>query len=285
MSVNDFATRAESIKDVPELFKTALIPHLDQSGGIRSIIVGPSFKTLGERTPATLLVITSSHWLLLSDDESGNIFVAKASYGQTLLLELTHVLLYGELKIHFAQDGELKIATSHFNTVMMELYREAIDLILEGMNGIKMGTANKHPAEPMVNSNWPRHFWFAVPNNLPGERGIQHTVYWPAVYGGFHREIAPAAVMAVTNLEIVLISEEKAWARSLQNQKMGTVATYVPFSRLKSVRVEVEERVAMIDLELEIGQGTEMLKFAFPPDHKTDVEKAVAVANLQLNKK
>jgi hypothetical protein len=57
--------------------------------------------------------------------------VEDCKFDDTLFLELTSLILWGELKIHFASVGTSYCEAMRFNTVTEGLYREAIDLLLD----------------------------------------------------------------------------------------------------------------------------------------------------------
>jgi hypothetical protein len=53
---------------------------------------------MGEMSPATVLAVTDNGWLLASEAEDGGVRVEKCSLSDTLLLELTSILLLGPTK-------------------------------------------------------------------------------------------------------------------------------------------------------------------------------------------
>jgi hypothetical protein len=76
-----------------------------------------------------------------SETEDGGASVEKAHFHDTLFLELTSILLSGQLRIYFAAVGTSYSATMNFATVGEELYREAIDLVLSGIDRTPATTA------------------------------------------------------------------------------------------------------------------------------------------------
>jgi len=65
-----------------------------------------------------VLCVTDQRWLIVLRDDGGRVIVAESSYVATLLVELTIILLYGQLKIDYSHDGKAKSVLLHFNTVM-----------------------------------------------------------------------------------------------------------------------------------------------------------------------
>ena len=148
MTIDDrFATKLESIDEVPEPLRGALIDNFLSPESVRLLIHAPAFLTSDHRspatgpavtptlvTPATVLALTSDGWLVASETEDGGTSVKKSDFDDTLLLELTSILLSGQLKIYFGAVGTSYSAIIDFDTVGEELYREAIDLILASID-------------------------------------------------------------------------------------------------------------------------------------------------------
>lgn len=78
--------------------------------------------------------MTSVGWLLASETETGGVSIQKSNFRDTLFLELTSILLWGQLKIHFVMAGKSDIAILGFDKVGEKFYRDAIDLILDGID-------------------------------------------------------------------------------------------------------------------------------------------------------
>jgi hypothetical protein len=55
-------------------------------------------------------------------EKDGTTIVDESLYDKTLLVELTIILLYGQLKIDFLGDREARSAAFQFNTVMKRVY-------------------------------------------------------------------------------------------------------------------------------------------------------------------
>jgi hypothetical protein len=273
-----FATRAKGVGETPEPFRGALLAHLKPQDSIHLLAFGPAHESLGFRTPATLLALTDRRWLLVSDDAVGTAGVVECTFDDTLLVELTEILLYGQLKIDFAAGGEAKDCAIEFNTVTDNLYREAVRLILRGVEG---GSALAPPERPSASpaiETWPIKFRNAVTESLPEGRRPLAAVHWSAVHGGFRRELAPAAALLTTDRELVLISEERAWTRGPREAKYGHIATYFPLVRLARFGFRRHERFGLLELEMHASHGGESLQVPFPTGRELEVAEVVRCA-------
>ncbi len=278
MELDDrFATRADSVDEVPEPFRSALLPHPLGEDAPRLLVFNPSHKGPGGRSPATLLAVTGRRWLLASDDADGRCAVAACGFDDTVLVELTKILLYGQLKIHFVDGGVPHACDVEFNTVMDGLYREAVHLILAGVEG-ESAAAPLQEAAGLPLEGWPLKFRNSVSRSLPEGRRALRATHWPAVYGGFRRELAPAAALLATDRELVLIAEEQAWARGPRQAKYGSVVTYFPLVRLAQVGFRRHNRFTELSLEMHALHGGETLTVLFPPDHQPAVAQVVECA-------
>jgi hypothetical protein len=128
---NNFPTKLFAVDDVPEPFRGALQEHLSPSEQV-VLIYSPAFSTLENLPegpapvnvvkiliPATVLAITDDRWLVVTKEEDG-VHVEQSVFSDTLFLELTSILLSGELKIYYASVDMHYVATVQFNTVREE---------------------------------------------------------------------------------------------------------------------------------------------------------------------
>jgi hypothetical protein len=118
----------------------------------------------------------------------------------------------------------------------------------------------------------------AVPELLPEGRRLAGAVQWPAAYGGFGRELAPAAALLITDHELLLISEESAWVRGPRHAKYGYIATYFPLVRLADFAFLGNGRLSILELRMHASHGGETLQILFPPDSRQEVSRAVESA-------
>src|SRR6516225_12430621 len=226
-----FATKLDSIDDVPEPMRGALVEKVPFHESIRLLVHAPDPGPLrGERSvypprwsrmfvstkheesaiSATLLALTSEGWLVVSESEEGNVSAEECKFDDTLFLELTSLILWGELKIHFASVGTSYCAAMRFNTVTQELYREAIDLLLERIDQTPAQGAPKDDENTTsIFENWPIEFRSAALRYRLKSQKILAALRWPSVVDGFLRPLCPGGALLVTERELVLISQER----------------------------------------------------------------------------
>ena len=148
-----------------------MVESLTAKEPVRLAVYAPAFSAGAEKTPATLLAVTKHGWFVASETEEGGGSVEKSDFSETLFLELTSILLFGQLKIYYATVGTSYFATIKFETVGDEVYREAIDLILAGIDPA-LGTASKRdPKETSMFETWPIKFQCEVQRYWPKGSG------------------------------------------------------------------------------------------------------------------
>jgi len=134
-SVNEFAAAAARMGDTPQPFREILWQRIPKAEVVRQLIFSPAFVAGKFRALASVLCITDRRWLVLLGQNDGRITVDEAVYDTTLLVELTIILLYGQVKIHFVANRETRTAALQFNTVMQRTYSSAIQAILDAIDG------------------------------------------------------------------------------------------------------------------------------------------------------
>jgi hypothetical protein len=168
---------------------------------------------------------------------------------------------------HFVLDGKPHSSAAHFNTVTDGYYREATQLLLDGIEGHSR-TARREASrlEAALLSNLPFKFRNAIVDNVPQGRQILFTTQWPTLIGGFRRELAPAAVLALTERELILITEDKPrrWFESKKGPKYANIATYLPLARLAQHRISRHPKFCLLELETHVSHGGEVFEIMFP---------------------
>jgi hypothetical protein len=140
MSTDEIYSEELEIASVHEPFRTALLGALKDREGSRKLLYSPSFSTIGFTAPASLLAITDERWLVIVEEESEP-YVAHAIFDDTLFIELSIILLNGQLKLDYVREGiSLPIAVQ-FDIVSKRNYFEAVESLLAGMETLPVITA------------------------------------------------------------------------------------------------------------------------------------------------
>jgi hypothetical protein len=263
-----FATKLDSVDDVPEPMRGALAEKVPSHEPIRLLVHSPDISTNEGESPisATLLAVTSERWLVVSGSEERNVSVEDCKFEDTLFLKLTSLILWGELKIHFAAVGTSFSAGMRFNTITEGFYREAIDLLLECMD---QAPAQATPADDenttAIFENWPLEFRTAALRYRPKLQRILAATQWPSVVDGWRRTLCAAGALLMTERELVLISQQKT-SHPLHALGVGNII-YFPLARLWDFHVSQEQGLGVLALEAHAKRGRERVEILFPADY------------------
>jgi hypothetical protein len=279
-----FPTRLNTVSDAPEPLRSALVERLPSGEPVRLLVHAPAFTTGDEKSPATVLAVTNSGWLVASETENGGTTLYKSDFTDTLFFELKSILLLGQLRIFFAVGDTLHSVTIKFETVGDEFYREAIDLMLTGIDPALTGVAEKDLNEASMLEAWPMKVRNEARRYWPSGRRFLAAIHWPAVFGGSQGQLAPPGALLITERELVAISEEKdssveappeAPSAEEPNERFGGIITFVPRVRLARFHVSRHERFDVLALQLHAVDEGEKLEITFPSDQENAVSKAV----------
>jgi hypothetical protein len=170
-----------------------------------------------------------------------------------------------------------KIREVKFDTVGEDLYRQAVNLMLGGIDPALAVVAKKDGTGARLYENWPTSLRSEAIRYQPENQQLLTAIYWPAVPSGFQRELAPAGLLIVAERELVVITEEKKSPRQHSGDlhKFGGVITYFPSVRLGDFHVGHHERFGVLALQVNGNHGGEKLEIIFPSDHEGAVRKAM----------
>ena len=273
-SVGDFATRSLRIEDTPRPFREALLHRVDEGENIRHLIHGPAFATGKFRSLASLLCVTDKRWLIVLCEKDGTITVGESTYDSILLVELTIILLSGQLKIDFVFKDEVRSTALQFNTVMKRDYLRAIQDVLTAIDGDKGEEEKGDLRNTPILRDWPLKFRNMSILYAPGNSSLVDGVQWTEVYGLFHRQLSPAAAMLLTGRYIVVIAEEKpGWLQFRPRANYGQIITYFPIKRLAKFQIHRVARFSLLELEGYRGDGGEKFVFMLPRDKEEAVSR------------
>jgi hypothetical protein len=189
-SVDQFPTSATRIEDTPTPFREALLQRVQENESVRHLIFSPEFGAAKFRALASLLCVTDRRWLIVLPESDGSTMVDESSFDSTLLVELTIILLYGQLKIDFVRNGEARTTALQFNAVMQHVYSEAIQDILDAIDGKEHGSPSLDCSRSSVFLGWPLKFRNFSIIYMPEKSQLLDGVYWNEIRGGFSRELA-----------------------------------------------------------------------------------------------
>jgi hypothetical protein len=279
-----FPTRLHAVSDAPEPLRSALVESLPSEEPARLLVHAPAFAAGDEKSPATVLAVTNNGWLVASETEGGGAAVEKSNFSDTLFLELKSILLLGQLRICFAAVDKSYSVVIKFETVEEEPYREAVDLILAGIDPALTGAVEKGRSEASMLEGWPMKVRNEAQRYWPRGQRFLAAIQWPAVFGGPQGELAPAGALLVTERELVVISEEKEFLTERPPETppaeeskaiFGGIITFVPRVRLRDFHVSHRESFGVLALQVHAAHGGEKLEVSFPSDDEMPVTKAM----------
>jgi len=272
-----FPTKLDAIADAPEPLRSTLVETVPANEPVRLLLHAPAFSTAAVQSPATLLAVTTNGWFLASESEQNGASVEKCRFADTLFLELTSVLLLGQLKIYFAAVGTAYSATIQFNTIGEDYYREAAGLILAGIDPVlAKGDPEVRDGASLL-EGWPLKIRDEAQRYRPKGQRLRAAIRWPAIMGGFQRELAPAGALLITDREFVFLSEEKRSPRQLKEgfYEFGGIITFFPRVRVTDFHVSDHGRFGVLALQVHSALGGEKLEIVFPADEERTLSKAI----------
>jgi hypothetical protein len=106
---------------VHEPFRSALLGTLNNRERTRKLLYSPSLSAVGFNASTSFLAITEGPWLVILD-ECSEPYVAHATFDDTLLVELTVILLCRQLKLDFAKVGASVAIAMHFAIIEQDQF-------------------------------------------------------------------------------------------------------------------------------------------------------------------
>ena len=285
----NFPTKIVNVDDVPRPFRDALKDRISPKEHVQSLIYSPAFSTLENfpadstpvtpgriLAPASLLAVLEDRWLAATDEEEG-VNVEESRFADTLFLELTSILLSGELKIYFGAVGTYYVSTLPFNTVGEEVYREAIGLILDGIDQTK-STSYDHNTSLL--RSWPLKFRLEAERYCPKGQPLITASRWTSLNDELDEALCPSGALLITERELVFISEQKAFPRQHAGDlhKFGGIITYFPLIRLSDFHISHHGHFGVLALLTHAAHGSQKLEIAFPSDREKAVQQTMEFA-------
>jgi hypothetical protein len=239
-----FPYTVERLADLPDSLRQGAEPVLEPSDPINSIIVIPRHTQTKVRrqpfVPQQALVFTAAG--LLHAQEAGTAaqppVVTYLTSADLLYAHHSLILLYGRLELAGATRGELARIVVEYNTVGQYLLQPALSQFL----GLALGSppaaqTDGDRTEILLNRLGAQSFKFS--NGLrfyalqPNER-LLGFIFQPRLVRRhlrlFHQLIAPATLLALTDLAVILIEEERTTPTA-----HGWLITICPRRRIASI--------------------------------------------------
>jgi hypothetical protein len=278
-SVADFGVRPQRIEDAPQPFRQVLLQRVEKDENVRHLVYSPAFTTGRFHTLASLLCVTDRRWIILLCEKDGRTIVGESPYDAILLVELTIILLYGQLKIDFVFNGEARSTALQFNTVMKRDYFQATQDILSAINGEEKRGGRLDWRNSPILRDWPLKFRNSSILYAPDHSRLFDGAQWGEIYGAFHRLLGPAAAMLLTERHVVIIAEEKpGWLQFARRANYGQIITYLPIDRLASFQLSRSARFSLLQLEGSRKAGGEKLVIMLPHDAEEAASRLLKAA-------
>ena len=238
-----FSESVDSLDALPEAFAAALKAELsDEACDVRFLIHSPAFDTIGQSSPENVFALTSRRWILAARTHAG-VACSAAPFASAAVVELTMILLGGQLRIQSI--GSAPACVIGFNMVSIDLFREAVFMIIAGSAG------ESQSVNPPVADLAPLSFKFrtALAEQIPPGEVIRGLRSWerelpPLAWLLFSRPAAPSGVAAVTDRCLCIITDPQTGKGKQRRGESphGKIVTYLPRHHALTLRYEPRSR-------------------------------------------
>jgi hypothetical protein len=123
-----FPTKLDTVSDAPEPLRSELVKSLPSKDPVRLLVHAPAFPTGEEKSPATLLAVTSNGWLVASETEV-RLADFQMSHQESDVLTLQLRASQGDEKL------EITFLSDHENTVL-----KGMEQMFPSRNSVKKTT-------------------------------------------------------------------------------------------------------------------------------------------------
>ena len=275
-SVHRFPFKVQDVDHCPDPFQDSLRRAVTSADNVSEIIYSPSFVGGKASLPASVLCLSNRQWVIVHKADKRALEVAQAGFTDTLFVELTVVLLYGKLRIGYAGKDRSGSGVCYFNTVMEGLYTNAIEQVLNSIDGVWPPSEERDKKIMQDLKDWPLKFrnygWFHLP---PGSKLLK-AVNWPTVFGRFGREFAAAGALFLTDRHLVIITEERSrsWFQKREDRtRYGAIITYLPLARISGFRIHERRWFRILELRAQAAHGAEKTQVLFSTEYETEVTR------------
>jgi hypothetical protein len=270
------ANRPVAFLECPGPLRVNLEQALEPDEVLLECLYSPAFATNRLSLPGSAFCVTNRRWLAVVESKDGPV-THQAAFGDTLLIELTIILLYGQLKLDYSVGGHGEACVPYFNTVRERLYHRAVERVLWAIRGAAAPQEVAH-AFPGELEALPLKFRNYVHLYCPVGDVVAGFVHWPTLFGGFRRELAPAGVLVLTDRHLAVFAEEKsrAWFVAKRDEgKYGAIMTFIPRGNITAAGVREHPRFDALEVEVHGSHGAEVFPCFFPHGQRDAVSALV----------
>jgi hypothetical protein len=266
------------IDECPEPFRDPLRRAIGAGTNIYHIIYSPPLVSGRSSMPGSVFCVTDREWLIVREVRKRGIELNRALYGDTLLVELTDILLYGRLKIVYAFNGQCKSGVCFFNTVSEDMYTNAIYRVLNLMEGVSEPAGEKDRTILTYLESWPLKFRNYGWDFLPPGCCLLEGINWPTILGRFRHELGPGIALLLTDRHLVVVADEpsRSWFVTENHVNVGVIVTFVPRNRISGFHIQKHNRFHILELLVSTAHRGKCFRVRFPPEYH---EKIVQLAS------
>jgi hypothetical protein len=281
-SVGRFPVQFTDIDECPVYSRDPLKRVINATENIYDIIYSPAFLSGGLLVPGSVFCVTDRGWLIVHEPKTkgDGIGLASAVYADTLLVEMTDILLHGQLKIHYAFNDQSASSACNFNTVFEDMYTKAIQRVLNLIDDVTEPALEKDRKILTYLETWPHKFRNFGWDFLPPGSSLLDALHWPTILGSFRRELGPAAALFLTDRHIVSLADQRSrsWFVKKDSINYGVIVTYFPRSRISGFKIREHNRFHILELQAGCIHGAECFQVRFPPEYQEKVVELVSKA-------
>jgi hypothetical protein len=268
------------IDECPEPFRDPLRSAIGAGTNIYHIIYSPPLVSGRSSMPGSVFCVTDREWLIVREVRKRGIELNRALYGDTLLVELTDILLYGRLKIVYAFSGQCKSGVCFFNTVSEDIYTNAIYRVLTLIEDVTEPPGEKDRTALTYLENWPLKFRNYGWDFLPPDSDLLNGTNWPTILGRFRHELGPAMALILTDRHLITLADEpsRSWFVHDDHVNVGLIVMYVPRSRISDFEIQKHSRFNVLEVQVCTALGADLVRLRFPPEYQDKVVALVSRA-------
>jgi hypothetical protein len=267
-SMGHLPVRFTAIDECPERFCDPLRRAIGAVENVYDIIYSPAFVSGRSSMPGSVFCVTEREWLIVRELKKKGLEVTRALYADTLLVELTDILLYGQLKIFYAGQDPCNSSVCFFNTVSEDMYTNAIYRVLNLMEEVAEPPGGKDRAVLTYLENWPLKFRNCGWDFLPPDGCLLDGINWPTILGRLRYELGPAMALILTDRHLVILANEpsRSWFVKDDHVNVGVIVKYIPRSRIAAAATQEHNRFHILEVQVRTARGHECVRLRFPPE-------------------